>query len=116
MSTGDRIKQQRLKKGLKLREIAEKAAISPSFLSDIENNKSSAPLKRLSTIAAALDCSVSFLLGEEDGIHEYIESNEILDTVVKELRDFKDWSVEDQGELVVYLKAKREIRKAVKDH
>lgn len=64
MNVGERIKQLRKEKNLTLRELAEKADISISFLSDIENGRSNPSLERLKAIAEALDTTVSYLLGE----------------------------------------------------
>lgn len=64
MNIGERIKQLRKEKNLTLRELAKKADISISFLSDIENGRSKPSLERLKAIAEALDTTVSYLLGE----------------------------------------------------
>jgi len=66
LKVGDRIKSLRKENDLTLRELAKKANISHSFLSDIENNRSNPSLKRLQDIAKALDVTVSYLLGEEE--------------------------------------------------
>lgn len=64
MNVGDRIKALRQERKLTLRELSQKADISISFLSDIENGRSNPSLDRLKSIAEALDTTVSYLLGE----------------------------------------------------
>ncbi|SJZ77490.1 helix-turn-helix domain-containing protein [Selenihalanaerobacter shriftii] len=64
MTIGEKIKSIRKEKKLTLRELASKTDISPSFISDIENNRSNPSLNRLKDIANALNTSVSYLLGE----------------------------------------------------
>lgn len=65
MSVGERIKALRQERKLTLRELSQKADISISFLSDIENGRSNPSLERLKAIAEALNTTVSYLLGEE---------------------------------------------------
>lgn len=63
-SVGFRIKDLRKQKGYTLKILSEKAKISVSFLSDIENNRSKPSLERLKEIADALETTSSYLLGE----------------------------------------------------
>jgi transcriptional regulator with XRE-family HTH domain len=125
MNVGERIRMIRKSRNMTVKQFAERVGISPSFLSDIENGKSSAPFKRLSAIADKLGISVSSLIGEKDSIPDLfqflpvnISKEAFLDLIeVKEfgqvlnaLEDFKKWSKEDRQELLIYLKAKRIIR------
>lgn len=71
MGVGKRIREIREKKRsggrkLSIRKLAEQAHISPSFLSDIERGITEPSLDTLRKIAAALGCSPSILLGEDD--------------------------------------------------
>ena len=61
-SIGEIIKRERLKKSLKQYELAEKASISNTYLSDIEVGRTSPSLKTLNNIAKALEIDVKTLL------------------------------------------------------
>ena len=65
---GDRIKSRREKKGYSITELAALAGVSKSYLSYIERNVHNNPsLQVLSKIAAPLESSLEFLLGDETG-------------------------------------------------
>ena len=71
MTVGSRIKELRKQQKLTLRELARRADISHTFLSDIENNRSQPSLNRLRDIAEALQVKISYLLGENwDKVNE----------------------------------------------
>ena len=57
-SIDEKIKGERLKKGWKQCELAKKAGISNTYLSDIEVGRTSPSLKTLHKIAAALDVDI----------------------------------------------------------
>jgi transcriptional regulator with XRE-family HTH domain len=59
---GKKIKNERLKKSLKQYELAEKAGISNTYLSDIEVGRSAPSLKTLDKIAKVLDIDIKELL------------------------------------------------------
>lgn len=59
---GETIKRLRLMRDMTQRQLAEAAAISYPFMSEIENNKSGASLEVIVRIAAALGTSVDRLL------------------------------------------------------
>lgn len=59
---GDRIREAREKRGLTQDQLAEKAKISKSFLSDVENNKRNVSSQVLLRIAHRLGTSVDYLL------------------------------------------------------
>lgn len=73
-SIGDRIKALRKELSLTLKDLSEKANISISFLSDIENGRSNPSLERLNDIAKALDTTTSYLLGENQLVNEKNET------------------------------------------
>ena len=59
MGTGSKIKEFRKKAGLTLQELADKAGLYKSNISDIENEKRFKPnLRTLERIAEALNCAV----------------------------------------------------------
>lgn len=59
---GEKIKCERLKKSLKQYELAKKAGISNTFLSDIEVGRTSPSLKTLDKIAKALEIDIKTFL------------------------------------------------------
>jgi transcriptional regulator with XRE-family HTH domain len=61
---GSRLKDLRLKAGLTLRELARKAGVSPSFVSQIENGKSQPSVATLYTFAQLLDVSIDELFDQ----------------------------------------------------
>ena len=62
---GIRIKQRRQELGLSLREVARRAGVSASFLSQVERGESNTSLDSLRRIAEALDVPTLFFLAEE---------------------------------------------------
>lgn len=64
---GDRVASLRKEKGLKQKELADRAEISTPFVSDIENDKRNVSSKVLLRIAKALGTSLDYLMtGEGD--------------------------------------------------
>ncbi|HVP40053.1 MAG TPA: XRE family transcriptional regulator [Candidatus Saccharimonadales bacterium] len=59
---GKRIKQERLRKGLTLKEIEAKVGISATHVSEIERGRTSPTVGALSKIAVALDTKMSLLV------------------------------------------------------
>ena len=59
---GKRIKQERLKRGLTLKEIESKVGISATHVSEIERGRTSPTVGALSKIALALDTKMSLLV------------------------------------------------------
>lgn len=66
MGTGARIKKRRQELHITQSELASMAGMSQSGLSTIESEKNRAMSDNLSAIASALQCSVSYLMGETD--------------------------------------------------
>lgn len=71
MNVGERIKQLRKQNNLTLRELSQKADISVSFLSDIENGRSKPSLEKLKYISEALGTTISYLLGETSNLGSF---------------------------------------------
>ena len=59
---GGKIKCERLKKSLKQYELAVKAGISNTYISDIEVGRTSPSLKKLEKVAKALTVDIRILL------------------------------------------------------
>jgi len=64
---GEKIKELRIKKGLKLAELGSKIDLSAGHLSQIENDKSSPSLVTLVDIARALDVQIRYFFEPEPG-------------------------------------------------
>ncbi|CAN5406065.1 cupin domain-containing protein [soil metagenome] len=64
---GSRLKDVRLKAGLTLRELARRAEVSPSLVSQIENGKSQPSVATLYAFAQLLDVSIDELLDQRGG-------------------------------------------------
>jgi XRE family transcriptional regulator, master regulator for biofilm formation len=68
---GEEVKKYRLRKGLSLSELAERANVAKSYLSSIERNIQSNPsIQFLDKISNVLDVSVEVLLQGDDPIHQ----------------------------------------------
>lgn len=65
MSIGDNIKRLRKEQKLTQIELAKKAQISRSYLADVEKDRYNASVETLKSIAAALGCSISDLMGSD---------------------------------------------------
>jgi XRE family transcriptional regulator, master regulator for biofilm formation len=93
---GDIIVQQRKKKGLTLTELAEKAEISKSNLSNIERNINKNPsVQVLNKIAEVLEVDLITLLGINIPSEELTNAGMInrlneLDLTVEELKEFEE--------------------------
>lgn len=66
MTLGERIKKRRNELGITLRNLASKVELSASFISQIEQNKSSPSVENLKKIANILEVKVSTLIEDED--------------------------------------------------
>ncbi len=62
---GIKIKELRKQKCLALKELSARVGTTSSFLSQVENNKTTLSISVLKRIAEALDVKMSYLLGEE---------------------------------------------------
>ena len=120
MTVGYRIRNLRKQRKLTLKALGTKTDLSPSFLCDLENERTKPSLTRLESIAAALETSVAYLMGEDS----YVEPipSEILEIarslsqtqqgteLLRSLSDFNLWRDGDRMELQQYLKAKSLLR------
>lgn len=64
-TVGDRIKKRRIELGWTQDQLAQKAGISKSFLSDLENSKRSVSAENLLDISRVLGASLDFLMTGE---------------------------------------------------
>jgi transcriptional regulator with XRE-family HTH domain len=65
VSLGARLKQERQRSGLSLREVARQLSVSPSFVSQMENGKSQPSVATLYAISQLLDVSIDQLFSAE---------------------------------------------------
>lgn len=66
-SVGKELRRVRIRKGLTLKAVAEKAQLSESFLSQLERGQSNASIGSIRRIAVALETTLSELFEEIDG-------------------------------------------------
>jgi transcriptional regulator with XRE-family HTH domain len=70
MTVGERVRRRRLELGLTQDALAEKAGISKSFLSDLENGRRSVGAETLLDLGRAMGVSLDFLMtGKESEDH-----------------------------------------------
>jgi transcriptional regulator with XRE-family HTH domain len=70
MTMGERVRQRRTELGLRQDDLARKAGISKSFLSDLENGKRSIGAETLLDLGRAMDVSLDYLMtGEDSEMH-----------------------------------------------
>lgn len=98
-SVGEKIKALRKKCNLTLKDLSEKANISISFLSDIENGRSNPSLERLNDIAKALNTSTSYLLDENIKETQFTRKDER--DIEKRLNQIKTELMEGQDGLML---------------
>lgn len=104
-SIGQRIKQQRKKKGLTQPQIKELTGISSGTLSDIENEKTLPAALSLIKLSKALECTVDWILTGEtpaSGNSGFSDERES-----KLLTGFRELSEDDKEELLAILEMKR---------
>lgn len=85
---GSRIREIRRSMGLTAQELSRMADISPSFLSEVERNRSTISSDKLVRIAEALRISVAVLVGErtfEEGIRAEIRVPSALSELAEKL-------------------------------
>lgn len=90
MTTGNRIRELRKKKGMSQTELAEKIGVSLNTMSKIESDKSDIPSESLKKVSEIFEVSADYLLsGKENSSELSDEEREILDFVRKD-KDFSD--------------------------
>jgi len=66
MDIGGRIKATRISKSLTLEELSDKTGLSKSFLSNVENNRTSPSISSIEKIAHSLEIPISFLFMQQN--------------------------------------------------
>lgn len=78
MSIGDRIKSRRIELGMTQDELAKKCGYkSRTSINKIESSRD-LPLRKVSVVAKALECSESYLMGWSDGFDNSVLNNRLL--------------------------------------
>lgn len=79
---GKKLRAARHRRQLSLRELAERAEVSPSLLSKVENGKATPSVRSLHSIADALSVPVNYFFPEEENreIIEVVEGQEAVDS------------------------------------
>jgi transcriptional regulator with XRE-family HTH domain len=72
LNLGHRIQERREQMGLSLRELANQAGVTASFLSQLERGQSNPSLKSLQAIAKTLEVSIFYLLVEQSSSSHYL--------------------------------------------
>jgi transcriptional regulator with XRE-family HTH domain len=66
MDLGMKIRETREKIGMSLRKLAKEVGVSPSFISQVEQNKAQPSINSLQKIAQVLGISIATLMGEKN--------------------------------------------------
>lgn len=78
MSIGDRIKSRRIELGMTQDELAKKCGYkSRTSINKIESSRD-LPLRKVSVVAKALECSESYLMGWSDSFDNSVLNNRLL--------------------------------------
>ena len=97
---GEKLRVARSKQQLSLRELAEKAEVSPSLLSKIENGKANPSVRTLHSLSEALSIPVHQLFsGRTELKAELTEANVLSEMTASEFRAAEDDGVISSGEL-----------------
>lgn len=91
---GGRLKRTRADAGMSQTELADRAGLTPSAVSQLESGERLPAFKTLSQLAAALNSSVGYLVGEEPG--------ELPPALSAMFRDLDALSSEDQRKVKDY--------------
>lgn len=75
VTLGRRIKERRKQLGLSLRDLAEQAGVTASFLSQLERGHSNPSIKSLQAITKTLNVSIFYLLVEDNSDRHYLVRN-----------------------------------------
>ncbi|RJR18345.1 MAG: helix-turn-helix domain-containing protein [Nitrospiraceae bacterium] len=103
---GSRIKEARARLGMNQKELADKADVTPSFISQIENNQISPSLSSFLQIADALNIDPTELLQQDAGqkaLPWHITRESIRQRLYEREGEYSIYSVVSNGDSSVYL-------------
>lgn len=115
---GSRIKEARVRLGINQKELADKADVTPSFISQIESNQISPSLSSFLQIADALNIDPTELLQRDAGQKDlpwHITRESIKQRLIEREGEYSIYSVMSNGDSSVYLSVIHE-GKTVKKH
>ena len=92
---GERVRNARIARGLTSEELSEKVNLASESLRHIETGSSKPSLRKLCSIAVALDVSLDYLVGrtpsfEDEICSEFGKAHNLTDWQMKMLRDLID--------------------------
>jgi transcriptional regulator with XRE-family HTH domain len=70
---GSQLRRERRIRGLRLKDVADKAGLSQSLISKIENNKTSPSISTLHRVAKALGTSISALFAADESLDQVVQ-------------------------------------------
>lgn len=107
---GKLIRRLRKKKGLSLRQLAEKISVSFVNISHIENGRVETTEKVIKELAEALDYDVDNLLATADSINEDVKNiiKKLPNAVPEFLRTAKNLTEEEWNDLTEQIKKKKQ--------
>jgi transcriptional regulator with XRE-family HTH domain len=88
LDIGGRLREARQQRQLSLRELAARADVSPSLLSQIENGRSNPSVMTLHNVATAMDVPITYFFPQADASVQGLEQALVIrrDTTASELR------------------------------
>lgn len=121
MYQGENIRKIREYKKITGKRLAELAGYAPSYISELENNKTTPSILTLENVAKALDVPLSVIMDDEY-YYPYLSGeglkvsdsklslyNDTFTTLQKYWLDVvENWEINDVEELIIYLKTKKE--------
>lgn len=110
MHIGERLKKARQAKHYTLKDLSTRTRISPSYISDIENNRNLPSIETLLQLCDALDVKC-YMLFWEDSLERQDQEDGCFEELHTLLSDFPNWDLKDKKELLSYLA----IRQTMKD-
>lgn len=87
LDIGKKIRAARQEQGMSLRALAGKASVSPSMLSQIENNRANPSVTTLYNIAEALSISVNYFFPDSESVPDRPNAPIMVDKTASDLRD-----------------------------
>ncbi|NMD70868.1 helix-turn-helix transcriptional regulator [Bacillus sp. DNRA2] len=108
---GNIINELRKKRGLSLSELADRARISKSYLSNIERNLNQNPsIQVMQKIAFVLDVDLNTLLIKDHRDQDEDNNEKEWETFVNEIKDLEREQIKEFKTIVDYIKWKNNVK------
>lgn len=108
---GNIINELRKKRGLSLSELADRARISKSYLSNIERNLNQNPsIQVMQKIAFVLDVDMNTLLIKDHRQRDEVNNEKEWETFVNEIKDLEKEQIKEYKTIVDYIKWKNSVK------